>query len=607
MLSKVNIAPGIDKETTNYGAEGRWIDAVNVRFRSGLPEKVGGWSKLTDTTICGVVRAQKTWFSTQGVRFLAIGTHRKLYIYSEGVISDITPIRLNANLTNPFTADGSSTIVVTHNSHNATEGDFVTFSGATALNGADFNAEYEVTEVVDVNSYKITHTGNVSSGTGGGSVTAKYQLNVGSATSSFGFGWGTATWNAGAWNTPRTSSSIFVEATYWAFDTFGEDLLAIRNNGELYKWDLSGGVATPAQVITQAPSASRFVLVTNEQFVLCLGTEESLGNKSTQDNLLLRWSQQRDFTTWEFTSIRENSSGFDRVQEGSKIVAAARSRGSVLIWTDSSLNVLQAIGGDEVFSLLQVGSSCGAISPFCWAEVNGVSYWMSQTAFYIFDGSVKKLECSVQNYVFEDLNTTAQVQIFCGLNVDFNEVTWFYPSAGSQTLDRSVTYNYLEKIWYTNTGFARTGWSDRGVFPNPFAAKFLPNDTPTNDAIRGVTAGATQMYRHEDGVNDDGLAMTCSLTSGDIDIEDGDQVYHISRVIPDFKDLAGQVNVRLNFLNYPTSTTPRSFNSNVTPTTKHFSVRGRGRQSNVVISSTTADSDWRYGTLRYDITPDGAR
>ena len=340
MLSKVNIAPGIDKETTNYGAEGRWIDCVNVRFRAKLPEKIGGWTKLVAPKICGVVRAQKTWYSTAGVRFMAIGTDRKLYVYSEGVVNNITPERLSATLSGPFTANGTATITVAHSNHGATEGSFVTYSGATALNGADFNAEYEITSVVDANSYTITHTGNVSAGTGGGTVTAKYQINVGSATSSFGFGWGTATWNAGSWNTPRTSSAIFVEATSWSFDILGEDLFAIRNNGALYRWDLSGGVATPAQVITQAPSTSRFLLVTNGQFVLCLGTEETIGTPGTQNNMLIRWSAQRDYTSWSFTSLRENASGSDQVQEGSKIMAATRSRGSVLVWTDASLNIL---------------------------------------------------------------------------------------------------------------------------------------------------------------------------------------------------------------------------------------------------------------------------
>jgi len=607
MLSKVNIAPGIDKETTNYGAEGRWIDCTNVRFRAQLPEKIGGWSKLVTPKICGVVRAQKTWYSTAGVRFMAIGTDRKLYVYSEGVVNDITPTRIQSTLSGPFTANGTATITVAHTNHGATEGDFVTYSGASTLNGADFNAEYEITSIVDANSYTITHTGNVSSGTGGGTVTATYQLNVGSPTSSFGFGWGTATWNAGSWNTARTSSAIFVEATYWSFDILGEDLFAIRNNGALYRWDLSGGVATPAQLVTQAPGTSRFLLITNGQFVLCLGTEETIGTPGTQNNMLIRWSAQRDYTSWTFTSLRENASGSDQVQEGSKIMAAARSRGSVLVWTDASLNILTLIGGDAVFSIQQVGSSCGAVSPFCWAEVNGVSYWMSQTAFYIFDGSVKKLDCTVQSYVFDDLDTTSQVQVYAGINVDFNEVTWFYPSKGSTVINRSVTYNYLEDVWYTNTGFARTAWSDRGVYSNPFASRYYPNDLPTNETIRGVTAGSSQLYRHEDGLNDDGAAMSCSLTSGDIDIEDGDQVYHISRVIPDFKSLSGTINVGLNFLNYPTSSTPRNFNSNVTTTTKHFSVRGRGRQSNIVLTSNALDSNWRFGTFRYDITPDGSR
>jgi len=609
MLSKVNIQPGIDKQTTTYGAEGRWIDSKNVRFRTGLPEKIGGWSKLFSSRVIGVVRAMKAWYSTGGVRFLAIGTDRKLYVFSEGSCNDITPLRSTATLNGPFTSTGNTIVTVAHTSHGATEGDFVTFSGAATVGGQDLNNEYQVTTVNDANSYTITHSANVSaaSGAGGGSVATKYQLNIGSATSSYSFGFGTGAWNAGTWNTPRTSSSIFLEATYWVFDTYGEDLIAMRNNGGIYKWDLSGGVATPAAVVANAPTANRFLIISSDQHMLTFGTELTIATPGSQDNMLVRWSNQDQIDNWALSTLGETSAGYDKVQDGSKIVAACRSRGGILVWTDTALNTLTSIGGDYVFQLSQVGSSCGAISAFCFAEVNGVTYWMSQTAFYMFDGSVKKLDCSVQDFVFGNVSPSAQVQTYCGLNVDFNEVTWFYPSEGSDYLDKSVTYNYLEKVWHTNAGFARTAWTDRGVFANPYAADYSTSLLGTNETVLGLTAGSSYIFVHEDGVNADGAAMDTYITSGDIDIEDGEQVYHVSRVIPDFKVLAGNADVTTTFANYPASTNTRTFASTISSSSKFFSVRGRGRQANIKIASNAADADWRFGTIRYDLKPDGMR
>jgi len=610
MLSKVNIQPGIDKQITTYGAEGRWIDAKNVRFRTQLPEKVGGWSKLVATRIIGVARAMKAWYSTAGVRYLAIGTERKLYVYSEGVITDITPVRATATLNGCFTSTGNTIVTVVHTSHGALEGDFVTYSGAAVVGGQDLNNEYQITTIIDANSYTITHSTNVTAASGGGGATVatSYQINVGSATSSYSFGWGTGAWNSHTWNTARTSSAIFLEATYWVFDTYGEDLIAMRNNGSIYNWDLSGGVSSPAAVVANAPTANRFVVISSDQHMLAFGTELTIATPGSQDNMMVRWSNMDEITNWAFSSLQETSAGYDKVQDGSKIVAATRSRGGILVWTDTALNTLTSIGGQYVFSLQQVGSSCGAISPFCFAEVNGVSFWMSQTAFYMFDGSVKKLECSVQDFVFGDISPSAQVQTFCGLNVDFNEVTWFYPSESSEYLDKSVTYNYLEKVWYTNTGFTRSAWTDRGVFANPYGADYSTVLVGDNETILGLTAGSSYIYVHEDGVNDDGAAMDSYITSGDIDIEDGDQVYHVSRVIPDFKVLTGdQMQVTTTFANYPASTNTRSFSSTISSASKFFSVRGRGRQANLKIASNALDADWRFGTIRYDIKPDGMR
>ena len=617
-LVKTTFAPGIDKQTTTYGAEGRWVDSKNVRFRTGLPEKVGGWSKVVPTKkIAGVARSSIAWVSLTGVRHLALGTDRKLYIYTEGQFYDVTPIRLEAALTGPFAmTSGSPTVTVTHASHGASVGDFVTFDSFSTAQGLDMNNEFEVTSVVDGNNYTVTHTSNATgtASSQGGSGNAKYQINVGTDRSAFGFGWGTGAWNqprqsiggGAGWNRPGLTTTIALEATYWMFDTFGEDLLAIRNDDALYRWDLSGGTGTRAVKVSQAPGKNRVLLVSSpDRHIFLMGTETTIGTPGSQDDLYLRFSSQENFTAWAPSST--NTAGSFRIQDGSKIVAAKRSRGSILVWTDTALHALNNIGPPFIFGLNQIGSNCGAISANSVADVNGVTYWMSQTAFYQFDGAIKKLNCTVQDFVFDNINATAQGQVSIAVNTDFNEVTWFYASESSNFLDRSVTYNYLEDVWYTNDGFVRTSWVDRGTYSKPYATFYDPNSIPNNNTILGVTAGCTTLYEHEDGFNDDGQAMDCQITSGDFDIKEGDEVFLCSRVIPDFKDQVGNTDVKIEFANYPASTNTRSFTSTTSSTTKFFSVRGRGRQANVKISSNALDSNWRFGTVRLDITPDGRR
>ncbi len=609
-LVKATFAPGIDKQNTTYGAEGRWIDSKNVRFRTGLPEKIGGWDKVFSSTLIGVARATLAWVSNGGVRHLAIGTDRKLYVYVEGRAYDITPIRLEAALTGPFAmTSGSPIVTVTHNSHGAGLGDFVTFDSFSTAQGLDMNQEFEITEVVDGNSYKITHTSNASgtASSQGGTGNAKYQINIGAEKSAFGFGWGTGTWNEGTWNTPRSSSSITLDSSYWSLDTFGEDLLAIRNDDALYRWTVSGGLAARAQKIAAAPTASRVLLVSSpDRHVFLFGTETTIGTSNTQDDLFLRFSSQEDFNTW--TPASTNTAGSFRIQDGSKIVCAKRSRGSILVWTDTALHALNNIGPPFIFGLNQIGSNCGAVSANSVVDVNGTTYWMSQTAFYQFDGAIKKLDCTVQDFIFDDINDTATGQVAIGVNTDFNEVTWFYPTASSDFLNASVTYNYLENVWYTNDGFTRTSWVDRGVYDLPYATFYSATNFATNTPVPlGLTNGATTLYEHEKGVNDDGNAMDCQITSGDFDIKEGDQVFLCSRVIPDFKDQVGNTDIKIEFANYPASTNTRSFTSATTTSTKFFSVRGRGRQANVKISSDESDANWRFGTVRLDIQPDGRR
>ena len=560
-LVKAQFQPGIDKQTTTYGAEGKWIDSKNVRFRTGLPEKIGGWEKIVvGKTIIGVVRGSHAWVSNSGVRHLALGTDRKLYVYIEGTFFDITPIRLEAALTNPFTTNGTTTVTVAHTSHGAAVGDFVTYDSFSTLDALDMNQEFEIITVPDANSYTITHTTTATGSTagGGGTGNAKYQVSVGPAISIYGFGWGTDTWSSGGWGDPSTSSSVTLEAAYWSFDTFGEDLLATRVNGALYRWDTSVGTATRAVKISQAPTTNRSVLVSSpDRHIFLFGTETTNGTSSTQDDLFLRFSSQEDYTSW--TPASTNTAGTFRIQDGSKIVVAKRSRGSILVWTDTALHSLNNIGPPFIFGLNQVGANCGAVSANCVVDVNGTAFWMSQTAFYQFDGAIQKLDCSVQDFVFDDINSTALGQVAVAVNVDFNEVTWYYPSDGEDYLDRSVTYNYLENVWYTNTGFVRTSWVDRGVYPKPYATEYNTSATGNAPVVLGVTAGATTVFSHETGFNDNSAAMDTYITSGDFDIQEGDDVFLCSRVIPDFKNQVGNTDLTIKFANYPASTNIRTF------------------------------------------------
>jgi len=606
-LTKLQFQPGIDKQNTEYGAEGRWIDADNVRFHYGLPQKVGGWQKLVNDTIIGVARDIHAWSDLSGVRYTALGTDRKFYIYTEGTIADVTPIRkTTSSASNPFTTDGTNNVTVTDNGHGASLGDFVTFDSFSAIDGLDMNAEFEITSITNSNSYVVTQTSNASGSTsgGGGTGNINYQISIGPDASVYGYGWGIGTWNNLTWNTPRSTSTVTLDGRNWSFDNFGEDLIATVHKGGTFRWDTSAGLSTRAAVISQAPTNSRFNLVSMpDRHIFLFGTETTIGDSSTQDDLFLRFSSQEDFTTW--TPTATNTSGSFRIQDGSKIVAAVRSRNAVLVWTDNSLHALQFVGAPFTFSLVELGANCGAVGVHSAVDINGVAYWMSQNSFYLYDGTVKKLPCSVQDFVFEDFSIANYPETYAGINSEFNEITWFYPSAASTQIDRAVTYNYLEKTWYTSN-LDRTTWSDYGVYQQPYATKYFPNNTATTPTVKGLTAGASTFYEHEVGFDDDGTAMTAFITSGDFDIQDGQQMLSISRGIPDFKDQVGDAFVKLGFKSFPSetaSTISRTVNTNTTK----FDLRGRGRQANVDIRSTDVGANWRYGTLRLDVKPDGGR
>ena len=617
---RLNLRPGIDKQNTEYGAEGGYTDCDNVRFRYGLPEKIGGWQGFegSDTYLVGMPSEVFPWTSLAGVPYVMVGTNRKLYVSVGGSWYDITPLRETTTAgAVTFTAtNGSTSIQVNDTSHGAIVGDFVTFSGAVSLGGnitaAILNSEYQITTVISANAYTITApvAANASdSGNGGASVVGAYQISVGSDVNYFDFGWGTGTWGQGTWGTPRPASAgLALDSRVWQFDNYGEDVVCQLVNGPTYYWDLSAGTTARATVLSGAPTKSTYALVsTPDRHLVCFGTETVIGTPSTQDPMFVRFSNQEDITS--FVESATNTAGGQRLTDGNEIVTAIRSRGQILIMTDTALHGQQYIGPPYTFGFQQLGANCGCIGPHAAVDVNGLAFWMGTEAFYVFDGTVKKLACTVQDYVFKDLNVVQKTKVHVGLNSQFNEVTWWYCSEASDYIDRCVTFNYLENVWSIGT-MSRTAWADLSAYPKPIATRYYPTGTQTTiSTIYGLTAGRAIIYSQETGTDDNGVPMSTHLVSGYFDLGDGDNMLYMKRFIPDFKNQIGDLTVRLLLRPYPQSTAvPSSLDPYlITPTTDKVDTRARGRQISLRIENEELASNWRFGTLRVDIQPDGLR
>jgi hypothetical protein len=425
------------------------------------------------------------------------------------------------------------------------------------------------------------------------------------AFSTSAYGWGTDGYGLGGWGEPSTVSNVTLEARQWSLDNFGEDLIATQLNGGTYRWDTSSGTSTRAAIVANAPTTSRLSLVSSpDRHLILFGTETTIGNPATQDDLLLRFSDQEDINN--YTPTAENTAGSLRIADGSRIIAAERSRGQTLVWTDTSLHSLQFIGPPFTFGLRQLGQNCGIIGQHAGIDLNGNSFWMSQDSFYTFDGSVKKLPCTVEQFVFNNINQTASENAFAGHNGEFNEILWFYARTGSDQINAIVAYNYQEGTWWTGT-LTRTSWIDRETYDNPIGTQYLGNTTANNETILGLTSGATQIYLHEQGNDADGQAIDAYLKSGAVQIGQGDDFSFVSKLIPDVQNQSGTLNLDFEFLRYPNDANAVTKSTSFTSGTEKVDLRGRGRQFTANIVSNTTGTAWRLGTMRFDIQPDGRR
>ncbi len=619
-LVDLKFQPGIDKQDTAYSAgdQRKYVDSNLVRFHYGKPERWNGWSYLPDPnkTIVGVVRDTHSWIGLDGTRYLALGTDRKLYLYSGSALYDITPIRETAALTNPFTTNGTTTVTVTDADHGAIKGDFVTFDSFSTIDGLDMNNEFEITTYVDANTYKVTHTDTASGSTsgGGGTGNANYQINTGEATSTYGYGWGTNTWSTGAWNEPSTSSNVTIFARNWSLDNFGEDLVFAVRNGGVYYWDSSTGTSTRGVALSDLTNANLpptivgSVLVSDiDRHVVCLGADpiEGSSRSGVLDPMLIAFSDQEDVTQWE--PLSTNTAGSIRLSAGSAIIGGVRARQETLIWTDIALYSMTFIGQPFTFGVNLVNEGVGLVGPNAAINTPKGVFWMDKKGFYTYAGQVQNVPCSVQEYVFSDINDTQSFQIFAFLNKAFDEVGWFYCSAGQTEVNRYVVYNYAENVWSIGQ-LNRCAWLDEGVFDKPIAAY--------------TSSNTSYLYNHETGYDADGIAMeNVFIESNDFDIDPAGEVFSsVSRIIPDVNFIGdgstGTDGQKLDFVikkrDFPeedlTTVTTASCFSN----TSKLDTRLRARQ--VVLRVQSNDDNtavtgmgFRLGATRLDVKPDGKR
>ena len=715
MLQKVKFAPGFNKQVTATEGEGQWVNGDNVRFRYGLPEKIGGWAQLGSVDITGRNTAIHHFINTSGIKYAVLGTNRILYAYSGGIFYDIHPIKSTTTLTNAFsTTNGSATVTLTFASaHNANKGDILLLDNFTSITNSNFNSsnfndnKFQVTSIPTSTTLTLTMASN-ESGSGAstsGGIRVKHYFPVGVAQEVASTGWGLGQWggtesgtftstlasginasvtsltlasassfptsgtvqigselitytgvtsntltgltrgavgttaaihSSGAevkdssgyagWNT-AVSGDVVTAPGLWSLDNFGNKLIATITGGESFEWDSNPTAAnnTRATIISGAPTASQFSTVsTPDRHLIFFGTETTIGDKTTQDPMFIRFSSQEDINT--YTPSATNTAGTQRLADGSKIVGAIRGRDAIYVWTDTALFIMRFVGPPFTFSFQQVGTNCGLIGKNAAVEVDGTAYWMSDNGFFRYTGKLESLPCLVEDHVYDDINTIPKQHVNAGLNNLFGEIMWFYPSSGSGTVNRMVSYNYLDStpqrpVWTVGT-LARTAWQDSAVFGKPHATEYdSSGTTPTTskDHVIGCTDGVSTYFEHETGLNQikEGAitAIAASIESGDFDIGqqglagDGEFMMKIRRVIPDFLAQTGDARITLNLKDFPNDTAASSSLGpfTVTSGTQKIDTRARARSISLKIDNTSTSQFWKLGTFRIDYQPDGRR
>jgi hypothetical protein len=646
---KLQFKPGLNRDQTNYSAEGGWFECDKIRFRSGYPQKLGGWQKGSSQPFDGVCRQMWSWITSYSDNFLAVGTNSKLYIEVAGNFSDITPLRtVDPTLSSPDTnncinvANGSTTVTVNLGvTHGAITGSYVVISGVVGsgipqtVGGipiTQINGNHQIT-VIDADSFSFvvtTAATSTVSAAGGTAIDISFEIEPGNAITTAGYGWGAGTWGRDAWGLGTTNNPILLPQRDWWFDNFDNDLVGNIRNGEGYWWargtqlDPASALNTKAirlvdYAIAEGYSGSavpiqimQLLVSQQDKHLLAFGAVP-FGSTDPDDfdPLLIRWADQD--TPGDWTPSTTNTAGDLRISRGSRIVSALPTRQEILVWTDTNLYTLQFLGTTDVFGLQEYADNISIMSPRCMASAANITYWMGQDKFYAYTGRVETLPCSLRNHVFANFNYGQAEQVVSGTNEQWNEIWWFYPSGGADYNDSYVVYNHLERIWYYGT-MERTAWLDTPLRELPMAA-----NTPIDSSTDPITTGEGYIYDHEVGVDDDGLPMMAYIQSNDFDLEDGDKFLLTRRILPDI-DFAGsqaqtpEVTLQVRPRNFPGSSfradpadSQRVIENAVGVYTDQVFVRARARQMALKIMSDQLGVNWQLGAPRLDARPDGTR
>ena len=727
MLQKIGFQPGINKQITETGAEGQWVDCDNVRFRYGTPEKIGGWSQLGSDNLTGAGRGLHHFVNSSARKYAIIGTNRILYAYSGGAFYDIHPIKSTTTLTSAFsTTNGSAVVTLTFSgAHNISASDIILLDNFSAITNSNFSAsdfndkKFMVTSVQTSTTLTITMPSN-ESGSGAttyGGIRVQHYYPVGPAVQAKGFGWSLGSWggedvgsatttlSAGinssqttgiilvndalfptagtnfvqigseeisytgisaskeltgvtrevrgtsaathssgatvtntsdyvAWG-EAASGDLVIEPGMWSLDNFGDKAICLIHDSAVFEWNSAATDATNtrAVIISGAPTASRHMLVsTPDRHLVFYGTETTIGDTSTQDDMFIRFSDQEDINT--YTPTATNTAGTQRLAYGSQIRGAIRGRDAIYVWTDTALFTQRFVGQPFTFAFAQVGTNCGLVGQNACVEVDGSAYWMSENGFFRYAGKLESLPCLVEDHVYDDINLESGNQmVSAGLNNLFGEVIWFYPTSSSSVVNRLVAYNYFDSsprrpVWTVGT-LARTMWRDSAVFGLPHALEY-DADTDTSFDVVGNTEGRTTYYEHETGTDQvkggTVTAITANILSGDFDISqrrsalgqttggadlrgDGEFMMKIRRFIPDFISQTGDTRITFNVRNFPSDTAASSSLGpfTITSSTQKVDTRARGRAIALKVENTSTSQSWKLGTFRLDIQPDGRR
>jgi len=590
-LGKINIAAGLVEDITDYAAGPRWIAADYVRFRQAMPEKIGGWVQNgTDTFDFGSCRTLLGWNTLANVKHIAGGGSVMLQIFTGSTWVDITPVGTNGTyaLDSFAVVATSAQVTVTETSHGQITGNRVTIAGASAGGGITIAGDYLVTKVDD-DTYTITHSTEATSTdatTGGASATFQNYIDSGLSSSVLGEGWGIGGWGDDGWGDPSTGGTDIFPARTWSLVNWGEDLLASPRGAGLYTWDASVGTGTRAVAVSNAPTKCNYVFVSQgDRHAVVLGSDEAGG---TIDPLLVHWSDQEDNTTW--TAAATNTAGTFRVTEGNELISGINTRALSLIWTDTAVYSMQFIGPPYTFGFELLGKGSGIAGPLARAEAASRVFWMGRISrnFYVYDGSVRVLQCPVLRKIQEDFNTEQQDLVCCIPNTQFNEVWWFYPSAGSNENDRYVIYNYLEETWVTGT-MGRTAGIDIGLFQNPM---WMDADT--------------KLYSQEDGVDAAGSAISSYIETGEYEVGSGDRLMLLDKLILD-ADITGNLDITIYTRRYPNATQITKGPYTATSSDGKISFRAKGRQFALRFASDGIGDDWRMGHMRMQTKITGGR